>query len=145
ILTMRVSHVGASLLDQTHDLQSVASTHLRQPSNTMVQRAGPLTGLLYTVAAPLGRLTAATLRACADVAQTGDGILRMTPWGSLIFGGLRKMPEISGLIMYQNDPRLRVYACIGASGCGQASADTGQLALQLAPLLPEGMEMHVSG
>ncbi|GFE92927.1 precorrin-3B synthase [Acetobacter persici] len=142
---LRVPAVGQRLFAEIGVAWAHPARTEMQHGRALVQRAGHLTGHLYAVAAPLGRLTAATLRACADGAQTSDGILRMTPWGSLIFGGLKKMPEISGVVMHPNDPRLRVYACIGASGCGQASADTGRLALQLAPLLPEGVEMHVSG
>ncbi|WP_215754156.1 precorrin-3B synthase [Acetobacter sp. P5B1] len=116
-----------------------------QNGSLLAARAGHLTGSAYAAVAPLGRLTATTLRACAHVAQQGDGVLRMTAWSGLVFAGLKKNPEISGMITHPDDARLRVYACIGAPGCAQAAGDVGRDALVLAPFLPDKADLHVSG
>nr|WP_298797970.1 precorrin-3B synthase [uncultured Acetobacter sp.] len=107
--------------------------------------AGHLTGTTYASVAPLGRITASTLRACAGIAQEGDGVLRITSWSGFIFSGLKKTPEISKMIVNPDDARLQVYACIGAPGCAQAAGDVGRDALSLAPFLPQKTDLHVSG
>lgn len=142
---LRDPALGEKLFSEIGVAYQPAAVPERKSANPPIKRAGFLTGSCHAVAAPLGRLTAATLRACADVARAGDGILRLTPWGGLIFGGLEKTPEISGMITHPDDPRLRVYACIGTPGCAQAAADVGRDALAIAPLLPQSATVHVSG
>ncbi len=55
------------------------------------------------------------------------------------------MPDLPGLITRPNDPMLRVIACTGAPGCLQAAQPTRSLARSLAPHLPDGAVLHVSG
>jgi precorrin-3B synthase len=43
------------------------------------------------------------------------------------------------------DPLRRVFACTGAPGCLQAHQPTRDLARALAPLVPKGAVLHVSG
>ncbi|WP_027014664.1 precorrin-3B synthase [Comamonas composti] len=104
-------------------------------------------GLL--VAAPLGRVTAAAL---ARLASTHAGGLRLTPWRMLLVEGIDPAgAEAAGLDDAQHwmnsaaDARLRVSACTGAPGCPQALAPTQALALELAPHVPEGAHLHVTG
>lgn len=90
-------------------------------------------------ALPFGQMTAATLRALA-VAP-----LRLTPWRSVVVEGIHTLPCPPGLIADPADPLLRVAACTGAPGCASASVETRALARRLAPLVPPGCTLHVSG
>jgi precorrin-3B synthase len=54
-------------------------------------------------------------------------------------------PHHLGLITDATDPRLRVTACTGAPGCPQALQPTRDLARALAPQVPPGQHLHVSG
>jgi len=73
------------------------------------------------------------------------GALRVTPWRMLLIEGISAMPDLPGLITQPNDPMLRVIACTGAPGCLQAMQPTRALARSLAPHLPDGTVLHVSG
>jgi precorrin-3B synthase len=73
------------------------------------------------------------------------GALRVTPWRMLLIEGARTMPDLPGLITQPNDPMLRVIACTGAPGCSQGAQPTRALARSLAPHLPDGTVLHVSG
>jgi sulfite reductase beta subunit-like hemoprotein len=52
---------------------------------------------------------------------------------------------LPGLILDADDPRLRLEACVGAPACPQGLSGTRTLARALAPHLPKGMRLHVSG
>ncbi len=78
-------------------------------------------------------------------ALSGLGALRMTPWRMLLIEGINTIPDLPGLITQPNDPMLRVIACTGAPGCRQAAQPTRALARSLAPHLPDGAILHVSG
>lgn len=71
--------------------------------------------------------------------------LRITPWRMLLLEGASAMPEGARLIANPADPRLRVLACTGAPGCPQALQKTRGLARRLAPAVPQGQRLHVSG
>jgi precorrin-3B synthase len=86
-------------------------------------------------------MRAGTLHALAALGHE----IRPTPWRMLLLVGATTLPVIEGLIADPADPILRVTACTGAPGCPQAHGDTRQLARQLAPLLPPGREIHLSG
>lgn len=73
------------------------------------------------------------------------GALRVTPWRMLLIEGISAMPDLPGLITRPHDPMLRVIACTGAPGCLQAAQPTRALARSLAPHLPDGIVLHVSG
>lgn len=96
--------------------------------------AGWLVGLAF------GQITAATLARLADIAP-----LRLTPWRMLLLAGAQDAPDLPGVITAPDDPLLRVVACVGAPGCAQALADTRELARELAPQVPVGGLLHVSG
>jgi len=92
------------------------------------------------VAFPFGQMRAELL---AELA--GLGALRLTPWRMLLIEGLSRLPDLPGLITDPAEPLLRVYACTGAPGCPQAQVETRTLARTLAPQLPPGAVLHVSG
>lgn len=82
-------------------------------------------------------------------------LLRVTPWRMLLLA-LPHPPQAHWLrqagletgpywVTDAHDPRLRVFACTGAPGCGQAAAPTRALALALAEHVPPGARLHVSG
>jgi precorrin-3B synthase len=87
-----------------------------------------------------GQVPAALLDALSDL-----GALRVTPWRMLLIEGARAMPDLPGLITQPDDPMLRVIACTGSPGCLQAAQPTRALARSLAPHLPDGAILHVSG
>jgi precorrin-3B synthase len=87
-----------------------------------------------------GQVPAELLEALSDL-----GALRLTPWRILLIEGISAMPDLPGLITQPNDPMLRVIACTGAPGCLQAAQPTRTLARSLAPHLPDGAILHVSG
>lgn len=94
----------------------------------------------YLVALEFGQLPVATLAALAEMAP-----LRLTPWRSLLLEGVQSLPAQPELITRSDDTRLRISACTGAPGCGQAAGVTRDLARRLADVLPAGQTLHVSG
>ncbi|MFJ4606518.1 precorrin-3B synthase [Pseudomonas atacamensis] len=112
-------------------------------------------GRCYVVAVPpLGRLDPAMLRGAAQLArQSGDGSLRFTPWQSLLLPNVKatdtdnvlEQLRALGLLTTDAEPLTRLIACTGADGCGKGLADTKQGARQLAPMLPAGLCVHLSG
>lgn len=92
------------------------------------------------VALEFGQMRAETLAALAE-----SGPLRLTPWRMLLIEGAARAPALPGLITTPEDARLRVVACTGAPGCPQALSATRPLARALAPHLPQGAWLHVSG
>ncbi len=71
-------------------------------------------------------------------------LLRITPWRMVLLVGAA-LPTHPALITASDDPRLRVVACTGAPACPQALQDTRALARRLAPFVPQGKRLHVSG
>lgn len=72
----------------------------------------------------------------------------LTPWRMILIEGaaeLGRLATIPGLILTPGSPLLRVRACPGAPFCPQALGPTRALARALAPLVPEGRLLHVSG
>jgi precorrin-3B synthase len=93
------------------------------------------------VALAFGQMQAGTLTALSDLGHE----IRPTPWRMLLLAGATRLPDLSGLVTNPTDPILRITACTGAPGCPQALGDTRGLARSLAPLLPQGQNLHVSG
>lgn len=93
------------------------------------------------VALAFGQMRSETLRAVASLGHE----IRPTPWRMLFLVGAKALPVIPGLICDPADPILRVAACTGAPGCPQGLGETRTLARALAPLLPLGQTLHVSG
>ncbi|MFI8910957.1 cobalamin biosynthesis protein CobG [Streptomyces sp. NPDC053513] len=103
---------------------------------------GPLGERALHVLAPLGRLTAAQLRALAD----GADELRFTPWRGVVAVGARadRLPDLEahGLVTRPDLPSVGVSACTGRPGCAKSLADvrTDALAAPAGPL-----PVHFSG
>ncbi len=87
-----------------------------------------------------GQMPAATLAQLA-----GHGPIRLTPWRMLLVESPENLPPLPGLILDGTDPRLQVTACTGAPACLQALSPTRNLARDLAPHVPAGTRLHVSG
>lgn len=105
------------------------------PSPTPGQSAaGFMIGLAF------GQMQARTLSALAATAP-----LRITPWRMLLLEGRTGVPDIADIITHPDDPLLRVIACPGKPGCTQALHPTRMLARALAPHVPAGNMLHVSG
>ncbi len=85
------------------------------------------------------------IRAEALAALAGLGALRVTPWRMLLIEDCCSAPDVPGLITTSGDPMLRVVACTGKPGCLQALQPTRELARALAPHVPDGALLHVSG
>ncbi|MGK7867750.1 hypothetical protein [Falsiroseomonas sp. E2-1-a20] len=106
-------------------------------------------GVALGVGLPFGRLEAATLIAFAEASNARA--LRGAPGRVLLAlrvpdpAGLRRQAAALGLITDPDDPRRRVAACTGAPACGSALLDTRALAAALAPDVPPGGFLHVSG
>lgn len=91
------------------------------------------------LALPFGQMTADTLRHLAIAP------LRLTPWRAVIVDGVTALPAHPDLIADPADPLLRVAACTGAPACAKATVATRDLARDLAPLVPSGAVLHLSG
>lgn len=110
-------------------LHADATTDMQAPLEDIL-RSGPF------LFAPFGAVTSEALSELAGQA------LRLTPWRAVL-------PE--GAVHSQlwrtdpDDPLLRVSACTGAPGCASASVETREMARQLAPHVPAGRHLHVSG
>ncbi|MDV5146822.1 cobalamin biosynthesis protein CobG [Streptomyces sp. SBC-4] len=116
---------------------------------------GPLgAGALY-VLAPLGRLTAAQLRALLPAEE-----VRLTPWrGAVVVGAAEPGPAAghqnhdrlavlasSGLITRPDSPWAGVSACTGRPGCAKSLADVREDAAPGSALgLPLHLPVHYSG
>ncbi|MEM9248595.1 MAG: precorrin-3B synthase, partial [Pseudomonadota bacterium] len=99
---------------------------------------GALVGVLF------GQLTPDALE---RLAETGREI-RLSPWRMVVLPGCDDLAALTGCDTLLTDPAspyLRIHACTGAPGCPQASVDTRALAMRLAPAVPAGTALHVSG
>lgn len=90
---------------------------------------------------PLGRVTAAQMRALSDIArELGDGDIRLTVWQNLLISGVadamvdaaRERIAAAGLSTQVSNARAGLVACTGAKGCKFAAADTKGHALAIA-------------
>lgn len=126
--------------------QTPVPAHLASTTVPATHAACPPLGLVpqgYVVGFEFGQMPVQTLRALSALSP-----LRITPWRSVLVEGAQSVPAIptlSTLITHADDLRLRVSACTGAPGCTQAAAATRDLAHALAPLIPIGHMLHVSG
>jgi precorrin-3B synthase len=110
----------------------------------------------FGVGLPFGRIEADALIGLAELSESdGDGSLRATPWRALLLPGIAETDagvlaadvEALGLIVDAADPRLSIFACVGAPACRSASVDARGDAALLAAAIPtaEGQAIHVSG
>ncbi|WP_267242150.1 nitrite reductase [Streptomyces sp. PR69] len=116
--------------------------------------SGPNGRTALSVAAPLGRLTAAQWRQLAAVArEDGDGTLRLTPWRGIVLPGLTpaaapaRLAALAdaGLIVAPDDPRTGVSACTGRPGCAKSLADVRADAAAATASGGGGLPVHLSG
>ncbi|MDE4133848.1 precorrin-3B synthase [Phaeobacter sp. QD34_3] len=119
---------------------ALPQSYRESPLGTGPHPAPGATSRGYMVAFEFGQISASSLKHLAD-----QGALRLTPWRMLLVEGASQMAPLPGLILEATDPRLRVSACTGAPGCLQALSATRDLARDLAPHVPEGAHLHVSG
>lgn len=112
----------------------------------------PGRGGAFGMAPRLGVLEAGALGALARLAcRHGDGLLRMTPWRTLLLGGVAASEVAAlaeaalslGMVTNPRDPLLGVAACPGAPSCPSASVRAREDAAWLAASAPPGL--HVSG
>lgn len=102
---------------------------------------------------PFGRLSHRDLAGLADcLDDESRAVFRLTTSKALIVGPLegdeRKRIEAYAAregFLAVGDPLERVFACVGAPACGNATTDTRADAIRLAGLLPPGQTLHVSG
>jgi len=107
---------------------------------------------------PFGRTDVAGLHRMGKLARdTGIHEIRPSLWRGFAFCGLsadaatnlRASFHNEGLIVQADDPRLAVSACTGSPACARgeapALADAAVLAQAIAPLLADGLGLHVSG
>jgi len=110
----------------------------------------------FGVGLPFGRVEADVLHALADVSKRyGDGTLRTTPWRALLLTAVASTDEAKlrdevtalGLIVDGADPRLNIFACVGAPSCMSASVDARGDAARLAAAIGVTRDetLHVSG
>ncbi|MEU4268000.1 cobalamin biosynthesis protein CobG [Streptomyces sp. NPDC026092] len=111
---------------------------------------GPLGPHALHVLAPLGRLTAAQLRALA----ASGGEVRLTPWRGAVVTGLadqgavaRRLGELDayGLITDPRSPWAGVGACTGLPGCAKSLADVRADAVPGDVPGHRGLPVHFSG
>jgi precorrin-3B synthase len=110
----------------------------------------------FGVGLPFGRIEAGALTSLADLAERyGDAGVRTTPFRALLLTGIAAADEKNlrdevstlGLIPDSTDPRLTIFACVGASSCSSASVDTRGDASYLATAVGATRDdiIHVSG
>lgn len=118
-------------------------------------------GTLYCgVVLPVGRLTAAQMRAVATIAERhGSGTLRLTVWQNLIIsdlaasdrGNVAAALAEAGLVAEASSVRGGMVACTGNTGCKFAASDTKRHALAIADhldtrlALDMPLNIHVTG
>src|SRR4029077_1542534 len=99
---------------------------------------------------------AEALASLADFSERhGDGSLRTTPWRALLLTGVSASnaatlaEEVTdlGLIVDPADPRLNIFACVGAPSCRSASVDARGDAARFAGAIRATRKetLHVSG
>ena len=82
--------------------------------------------------------------ACDTLAHAAGG-RRRSRRGAARWWAAAGLDSAADWVTHAHDPRLRVSACTGAPGCTQALGPTQTLALELAPQVPPGAHLHVTG
>ncbi|PCJ10597.1 MAG: precorrin-3B synthase [Rhodobacteraceae bacterium] len=107
--------------------------------------AAPQQVLTQTTTSRLVGLEFGQITATDFATLASYGPLRLTPWRMLLVEAATDIAPLPSLILDATDPRLQVSACTGAPGCLQALSSTRALARDLAPYVPLGSKLHVSG
>ena len=110
---------------------------------------------VFSVGLPFGRIEANSLRALTGIAERyGDGSVRTTRRRALLLTGVSAIDEMNlrdeitalDLITDPVDPRLNIFACVGAPSCLSASVDArGDAARVAAAVGTHDQTLHVSG
>jgi precorrin-3B synthase len=136
-------------------LPQPAATELNPaPSPTVVaglhQQTDGRIALVVTV--PLGSLSAEQAAVLAEIADLGNGQIRVTPWRSVVLGGLVAVEEVvprlesAGLVVEPESPWNGVTACAGKPGCAKALADVRADAREATSRIHPGRKtVHWSG
>ena len=138
---------------------SAMSTPTIRPPPDPVGIAAERNGRFAVLASlPFGRSDAASLARFAGLAERfAVEDIRLSPWRGLGFCGVSRAAAEKlaaalaqeGLVLFPRDPRLPVSACAGAPACDRAAAptlaDAETLSATLAPLLANGLTLHLSG
>jgi precorrin-3B synthase len=128
------AHVATGKVPDTFAGKTQPAPALAVPDPGLVA-SGALVGLAF------GQLQSETLGHLATLAPG----LRLTPWRMMLIEGVCAIPQRPDLVTRADDPLLRVIACTGAPACPEAFAETRALAAALAPYIPSGTRLHVSG
>jgi precorrin-3B synthase len=110
----------------------------------------------FGVGLPFGRIEAEALASLADLSERhSDGSLRTAPWRALLLtcvsasdaATLAEEVKNLGLITDPADPRLNIFACVGAPSCMSATVDARGDAARLAATIGAARDetLHVSG
>jgi len=113
--------------------------------DTPLGAPAPQQGLGPVATGTLVGLEFGQIPAHSFAALAAHGALRLTPWRMLLVENAYDLSPLPGVILDPADARLRVIACTGAPGCTQALGPTRDLARDLAPHVPLGSCLHVSG
>ncbi|MET9609939.1 nitrite reductase [Streptomyces sp. NPDC006512] len=102
---------------------------------------------------PLGRLSSEQWRVLVEVADRGDGQLRITPWRTVVLprastrrpvNGAARI-EAAGLVLGPGGPWESVTACTGRPGCAKSLADVRADARAVATASAGALPVHWSG
>lgn len=124
------------------------------------RRPGPVDqrdgGVALEAVVPLGRLSAAQVRAIADTAADGGAVpVRLTPWRTVVLLDLSpaaaeravRQLSVAGLVTDPASPWVGVSACTGRPGCAKSLADVQKDARRWVTTLdaPAATPVHWSG
>ncbi|GAB5429933.1 MAG: precorrin-3B synthase [Devosia indica] len=131
----------------------VSSPESPEASRVLVHwrpRLNLVQGHSRAIALPFGAARSAEIIALCDAAMASKLTrMRLAPEHILLLDNapdtlIAQAAEI-GFITKADDSRTRVSACIGSRGCTSGHIAARDLAVQLAPRLPAGQTLHVSG
>ncbi len=152
----RLAPILETLGAEAFQLDGLASLGTGTESLARNSRPGPRPGPQpgwFGAAIPFGRFSSQSARALAQLADTRQLTLRLTPWRQILLGGASPSVaaelEALDLITHRHDPRLSAVACPGAPDCLSGTTATREHALHWAeqvPALFDGhLVVHVSG
>ena len=123
-------------------LPPTLSGNTQPPPLAPAMQAGPGWGG-HAIGASFGLFPAAALR---QIAAATTQPIRVTPFRLLHLRDADLAALTHADLILSPDPHLTaIHGCTGAPGCPQASVLTRIIARALAPLLPAGQSLHVSG
>lgn len=153
-----ILEVGVDVVLAAADLRaSVRSPRPCEPAAQTASGVGPLPDDRFGLGVPFGRAEVATLLAAAELAEEfGGGRSRLAVHNvhrAFVLSGipparrqaLADRASSTGFIVDARDPRLRVAACVGGSGCARTTVDVEGAAASLAPCWGGEGVLHVSG